>query len=89
MRTAQTGGRRRTAGAFDVRTVIAALFLIYGAVLTVMGVAATGPEDLAKAVDININLWTGIGMLVFAALFVLWSWWRPVVVEEAGESSEQ
>ena len=82
MADAQTGGRRRTAGAFDVRTIIAALFVIYGAVLTVLGVVATGPKDLAKAVDININLWAGIGMLIFAALFALWSWWRPVVVSD-------
>ena len=32
--------RKRTAGAFDIRLIIAALFFIYGIVLTVMG--ATG-----------------------------------------------
>jgi hypothetical protein len=35
---------------------------------------------VAKADGININLWTGIGMLVFAALFVLWARLRPIVV---------
>lgn len=82
------GRGRRTAGAFDVRTVIAALFAIYGLVLTALG-AGTSPEELAKDVGVNINLWAGVGMLVFAALFGLWVWLRPIVVpEESSESSE-
>jgi hypothetical protein len=73
------------AALFDLRTVIAVLFGAYGVILTVLGVAATGPEDLAKAGGININLWTGIGMLVVAALFVLWQRLRPAV---AGRSDD-
>ena len=81
---------RRTAGVFDVRTVIAALFAIYGVVLVVMG-ATADQAVLTKDVGLNINLWAGIGMLVFAALFAVWAWLRPIVVtaaEESGESSE-
>jgi hypothetical protein len=37
---------------------------------------------------VNINLWAGIGMLVVAALFVLWAWWRPLRVP-APEEGEQ
>lgn len=82
------GRGRRTAGAFDVRTVIAALFAIYGLVLTALG-AGTSPEELAKDVGVNINLWAGIGMLAFAVLFGLWVWLRPIVVpEESSEPSE-
>lgn len=83
--------RNRTAGAFDVRTIIAALFAIYGVVLVAVGVAATSPEDIAKAAGVNINLWTGIGMLLFAAGFALWVWLRPIVVEgeHTGETASE
>ncbi|WP_298183106.1 hypothetical protein [Saccharomonospora sp.] len=68
------------AQAFDVRLVIALLTGVYGIVLTVMGVGFTSGEDIAKSADININLWSGIGLLVFTALFVLWAKLRPIAV---------
>ncbi|MFF1817498.1 hypothetical protein ACFVWG_09385 [Kribbella sp. NPDC058245] len=66
-------------GAFDIRVVIAALIGIYGIVLTVLG-AIADPAEVSKADGVNINLWGGIGMLVFAALFVLWARVRPIAV---------
>lgn len=72
--------RKRTAGAFDIRLIIAALFFIYGIVLTVMG-ATGGAAETVKSAGLNINLYSGIGMLVFAALFALWVRLRPIVVE--------
>lgn len=71
--------QKRKAGAFDVRVVIAALIGIYGVVLTVLGLIAD-PQEVAKADGLNINLWGGIGMLAFAAAFVLWARLRPIVV---------
>jgi hypothetical protein len=70
---------KKKAGAFDIRVVIAALVAIYGLVLTVLGIIAD-PEEVDKAAGININLWGGIAMLVFAAVFVLWARLRPIVV---------
>lgn len=70
----------KSATLFDLRTVIAVLFGIYGAVLTVMGLLGTSPEQLEKAGGIELNLWTGIGMLVVAGLFVLWLVLRPSTV---------
>lgn len=61
---------KKKAGAFDIRIVIALLVGIYGVVLTILGIAESQAE-VDKAAGININLWGGIGMLVFAALFVL------------------
>jgi hypothetical protein len=69
----------KKAGAFDIRVVIAALIGIYGVVLSVLGIIAD-PKEVDKAAGININLWGGIAMLVFAALFVLWARLRPIVV---------
>lgn len=68
----------RGAAAFDVRLIIALLIGVYGLVITVMGIGFTSDEDLDKADGLNINLWAGIAMLVFAALFVLWARVRPI-----------
>jgi hypothetical protein len=82
--------RPRTAGAFDIRVIIAALFLIYGLVLTIMGASASSAV-VAKSAEININLFAGIGMLVFAGLFALWARLRPIVVpaESTGEQAPE
>ena len=64
---------------FDLRTVIAVLFGVYGVILTVMGLFFEGEAELAKAGGIDINLWSGLGMIVAAALFVLWVRLRPLV----------
>ncbi len=64
---------------FDLRTVIAVLFGVYGIILTVMGLFFGGEAELAKAGGIDINLWSGLGMIVVAALFVLWVRLRPLL----------
>jgi hypothetical protein len=76
------------AALFDLRSVIALLFGVYGLVLTVLGLAATSPADLEKAGGVALNLWTGIAMLVLAAVFVLWVWLRPPVVPSASEVAD-
>ncbi|MEU7530330.1 hypothetical protein AB0A74_31700 [Saccharothrix sp. NPDC042600] len=72
----------RKAGLFDLRLVIAMLFAVYGVVLAVVGVGFTDEADLARADGLNINLWTGIGMVALAAAFALWGFLRPVVVPD-------
>ncbi|MFJ5089289.1 hypothetical protein [Streptomyces sp. NPDC088674] len=61
---------------FDVRLIIGGLFTVYGIIVTITGITASD-ADLAKAQDININLWTGLGMLVLGLLFLAWMMWRP------------
>ena len=80
-------GHAHKAGALDIRSVIAALLGVYGLILTGMGLFATDGADLAKADGVNVNLWTGLGLLVAAAVFALWVRLRPIVVEDppAGE----
>ena len=75
---------KKKAGAFDIRMVIALLVGIYGVVLTILGITGSQAE-VDKAAGININLWGGIGMLVFAALFVLWARLRPIAVPDEDE----
>jgi hypothetical protein len=67
----------RIANRFDIRRIIGALFLLYGVVLTVMGIVGSSHVK-NKADGVNIDLWTGLGMLVFAALMITWALVRPV-----------
>ncbi len=66
------------ASLFDLRTVIAILFAFYGVVLTIMGFVTATPENTEKSGGLNLNLWTGIGMLVLAAIFVVWARAKPL-----------
>jgi hypothetical protein len=68
----------KAANRFDIRRIIGGLFIVYGAILLVVGVVGTD-EIKNKAAGINVNLWTGIGMLIFGALMVAWALLRPVV----------
>lgn len=65
---------------FDIRLMIGALFVVYGLMLTISGFF-TSDKERAKAADININLWLGLGMLVLGLLFLLWRFVNPIKVE--------
>jgi hypothetical protein len=61
---------------FDVRRVIGGLFVVYGIVVTLVGIFDSQSE-IDKAQGVRINLWAGLGMLVLGLLFLLWQWLRP------------
>jgi drug/metabolite transporter (DMT)-like permease len=84
----ESGARPKKAGAFDIRLIIALLIGVYGVILTVMGIGFTSDAELEKAAGVNINLWAGIGMLVAAALFVIWAQVRPLVVPAETETTD-
>ncbi|ARH91604.1 MULTISPECIES: hypothetical protein [Streptomyces] len=69
---------------FDVRLIIGGLFVVYGVIVTLAGLTA-GDADLKKAQDININLWTGLGMLALGLFFLVWLKLRPAVPPTAAE----
>jgi hypothetical protein len=79
---------KRQAGAFDIRVFIGSLLGIYGVVLLLTGLFGTSDTDLAKSDGVNINLWTGIGLLVAAAVFVVWARLRPVIVPTKESSAD-
>ncbi|MFG1639893.1 hypothetical protein ACGFMK_06380 [Amycolatopsis sp. NPDC049252] len=84
----ESGARPKKAGAFDIRLIIALLIGVYGVILTVMGAFFTSAAEREKAAGVNINLWAGIGMLVVAALFLVWALVRPLVVPADPEAAE-
>jgi hypothetical protein len=70
----------RAANRFDIRRLIGGLFILYGIVLTIAGIVGSSTVK-HKAAGINIDLWSGIGMLIFGALMVFWALARPVMPE--------
>jgi hypothetical protein len=77
---------KHTAGAFDIRNIIGALLGIYGAILLVMGLFGSAdpasPDAPSGGGDVNANLWAGLALLLVAAIFLIWSRVRPIVVPD-------
>lgn len=72
---------------FDLRELIAAIFLVFGAVLLVAGLFDSRAE-IHKAAGVRINLWTGIGMILVGLVFVAWRLWKPLRKEDLVPSED-
>jgi hypothetical protein len=70
----------RAANRFDIRRLIGALFCLYALILIALGLFGSYTTK-HKAAGINIDLWTGLGMLVFGVLMLFWAFTRPVQPE--------
>ncbi|WP_416956134.1 hypothetical protein ACNKF0_04550 [Nocardioides sp. T5] len=78
--TSDTSAAPHKAGAFDIRNIIGALMGIYGVILVLAGLL--GEHEPDKTGGINANLWTGLALIVVAAVFIGWARLRPIVVPE-------
>jgi hypothetical protein len=67
----------RAANRFDIRRIIGGVFALYGILLVALGLLGAHHSKV-KASGININLWTGLGMLVVSSLMIAWALLRPV-----------
>ena len=63
--------RSAAARLFDVRRVIGGLFVVYGVIVTLLGIF-DDPAEIDKAQGVRINLWMGLAMLALGLLFLLW-----------------
>jgi hypothetical protein len=73
----------RSTRRFDLRRIMGALFLVYGVIVLIVGLVDLGTTVETKMTGgIQINIWTGIGMLVLAGLFFLWDRLAPVPAED-------
>ena len=70
----------RAANKFDIRRLIGGLFILYSLILIALGLFGSHAVK-NKAAGINIDLWTGLGMLVFGLLMIYWALSRPVAPE--------
>jgi len=63
----------------DLRVPSGSFFTLVGLILLGMGVFA--PETRAALITVNVNLYSGVGMLVFG-LFLLLLAWRATRLEK-------
>lgn len=77
----------RLAKLFDLRTFIGALFVIFGVIVALEGVTASA-EEIAKAADINISLWSGLTMLVVGLGFIAWMIAQPPILPHQPEDDD-
>jgi hypothetical protein len=77
----------RMANRFDIRRIIGGLFVLYSVILIVTGIV--GDHTVKnKAAGINVDLYTGIAMLVVGILMIAWALLRPVQPEPAETRGE-
>src|ERR1700760_4373868 len=70
----------RAANRFDIRRIIGGLFILYSLILIALGIFGSHAVK-NKAAGINVDLWTGLAMLVFGCLMVFWALARPTEPE--------
>jgi hypothetical protein len=73
---------------FDIRTFTGVLFLIFGVLVTLVGLNASD-ADIQKAAGLNISLILGLIMLGMGVLFVGWMLLRPPQLLEGHEVTEE
>jgi protein-S-isoprenylcysteine O-methyltransferase Ste14 len=55
----------------DIKFPIGLMFTILGVILTIFGIVTTGNDDMyTRSLGININLWSGCGMLLFGLIML-------------------
>lgn len=58
----------------DIKIPIGLMFSLLGIILTIHGIATSGNEVMyEQSLGVNINLWSGIFMLVFGGFMLLTS----------------
>jgi hypothetical protein len=75
------------ANLFDLRRIIGGVFVVYGVLLAILGLFE-GQEAIDRAAGVNINLWAGLGMLVFGILMFVWALTRPLADEFVAAEEE-
>ena len=73
----QGAEEERAANLFDLRRIIGGLFVLYGVVLTIVGLTDSAAE-VHKASGLRINLIAGLGMLALGIIFLIWAFTRPL-----------
>ncbi|HXR43883.1 MAG TPA: hypothetical protein VN759_03695, partial [Pseudolysinimonas sp.] len=80
----------RSTRRFDLRRIMGGLFVVYGVIVTIVGLVDLGGDKETKLTGgIQINIWVGIGMLVLGGLFFLWDRLAPVSEEDIVHNLER
>jgi hypothetical protein len=73
---------------FDIRSFIGSLFVIFGILVTIVGVTASD-ADIAKSAGVNMSLILGLFMLAFGSTFIVWVLVRPPKIMQSHEMTEE
>ncbi|SNY60522.1 hypothetical protein [Paractinoplanes atraurantiacus] len=73
---------------FDVRRVIGGLFVVYGVIVTLLGIF-DNQSEIDKAQGVRINLWMGLAMLALGLFFLLWLRLSPPKPPETKDAEDQ
>ncbi len=66
----------------DIKVPIGLTFAILGLLLTIFGLATNGDTELYKrSLDINVNLWTGLVMVLVGVFMLATSKFKPAKEE--------
>ena len=71
----------------DIRYPIGYLFSLIGLMLTIFGLVTGSDTELyQRSLDINVNLWTGLGMIIFGGLMLVFAY--SSTKKKAGKKEE-
>jgi hypothetical protein len=73
---------------FDIRSFTGALFLIFGVIVTIVGLGASD-ADINKSAGLNLALIIGPIMLALGAIFIVWLLLRPPELLHSHEVTEE
>jgi hypothetical protein len=73
---------------FDIRSFTGALFLIFGVIVTIVGLTASD-ADITKSAGLNLALILGPIMLALGAIFIIWLLLRPPELLHSHEVTEE
>jgi len=55
----------------DIKLPIGLMFALYGIILTIYGIISIGDAEIyRKSLGMNVNLWTGVFMLIFGVIML-------------------
>ena len=57
----------------DIRFPIGFMFTLVGLLLVIAGFTYADAETLKRSLDINVNLWWGIGLIIFGGLMLFFA----------------
>ena len=73
---------------FDIRSFTGALFLIFGVIVTIVGLGASD-RDIQKSAGLNLALLLGPIMLALGAIFIVWLLLKPPELLHGHEMTEE
>jgi hypothetical protein len=57
----------------DIRMPIGLLFTLLGAIILVLGIATQGNAMYSHSLGININIYSGVGLLIFGIIMLVFA----------------